>query len=324
MMSKYPATALGWIWITVFFVGIEGAADPQELPPGLQHLTPLVADEQALEQAIRDFDKAQTALAQKEAAEIKNDPDKEINPEINESALAKMRLVRQAYELGLDHYTNNARLHNYYGELLYDWFGEYAAALKEWNTALSLNVKYSNPNNNLGLHFVHTGDYRMGFQYLKEALRLEPKNPDYLYNTAQIYLIHWPQVQEIYGWKPKKIYRYAMKCSRNAAEHSPGDYELAVDYAVNFFAGERFSTKVCWKKAAQAWTAARSLARDEVETFYTWLNEARAWIEARNEEKATACLNEAIKLRPDSDAAKRLLERVQAGELKKKPSEKKK
>jgi len=323
-MTKYSVTAWWWKRLAVFFIGVAFAAAAQELPPELQPLAPLVSDEQALEQAIRDFDKAQTALARQEAATAKNDSTKEMDAVTRASVNAKMQLVRQAYEFGLNYYTSNARLHNYYGELLYDWFGEYTAALKEWNTAFSLDVKYSNPNNNLGLHFIHTGDYRMGFQYLKEALRLDPKNPDYLYNTAQIYLIHWPQVQEIYHWKPKKIYRYAMKCSRNASELSPGDYELAVDYAVNFFAGERFNKNVCWKKAAHAWTRARSLARGEVETFYTWLNEARAWIEARNEKKAIACLNEALKLRPDSEVAKQLLDRIQAGELKKKPSEKKK
>ncbi len=303
-------------WI-VFGVVLAGGAWAAELPPELQHLPALAGDEKALTQAIRDVDKAQTALA-RQAMEQARDSSETTPPPLLAAARGPLMLVRQAYEFGLSHFTGNPSLHNYYGEFLYDWAGEREAALREWNTALSVDANCSNAHNNLGLHLVHNGDYRLGLKHLDEALRLEPKNPDYLYNIAQVYLVHWPQVQEIRDWTPKKIYRHAMKCSRKAAELAPEDYELVVDYAVNFFAGERFKVKVPWKRAAKAWAAARKQAGDEIAVFYTWLNEGRVWMEARNEKNAARCLREALKLRPDSEPAKQLLERVESGELKQK------
>ncbi len=306
-----------WKWRSIVVLGLAAGAWAAELPQELQHLPALAGDEKALTQAIRDFDKAQTALARQAMEQAKASSEAPPPPPLA-AARGHLMLVRQAYEFGLGHFTSSAPLHNYYGEFLYDWAGEREAALREWNTALSLDANCSNAHNNLGLDMVHNGDYRLGLKHLEEALRLEPKNPDYLYNIAQVYLVHWPQVQEIRDWKPKKIYRHAMKCSRKAAELAPQDYELVVDYAVNFFAGERFKVKVPWKRAAKAWAAARQQAGDEMAVFYTWLNEGRVWMEARDEKNAVRCLREALKLRPESEPAKQLLERVESGELKKK------
>lgn len=304
------------IWVGVFlsFAWLAGA---QELPPELQPLTPFLGDEARLVDDIRAFDKLQTGLAKADEEAAARLPTDEAKSK-REEARKRIGLVRQAYDLGLSHYASNARLHNYYGELLYDWCKEIGAALKEWNTALALDPKLSGAHNNLGLHFFHTGDYRMGLPHMDEALRLDPKNADYLYNMAQLYLVHWPQIQKLRGWRAKRVYREAMNCSRKAAQLRPNDYDLVVDYAVNFFAGQRFAVEVNWEKAAKAWQTARTQTRNDVELFYTWLNEARVWIAAKQNKNAEMCLKAALTIRPESEVAKELLEKVRMEQARKK------
>ena len=288
-----------------------GAAWAQDLPAELQHLQPLLEKEGDLTDAVRAFDEAQTALATNEMTEARDAKDAAVAEEKSSAAKARLKLVRTAYETALGRYPNNARLHNYLGELLYDYFKEQPAAVKEWETALSIDPKHGNAHNNLGLHFFHNGDYKMGLHHMDEALRLDHKNPDYLYNMAQVYLVHWPQIQDLRGWTAEKVYHEAMKCSRKAAEYQPKDYDLVVDYAVNFFAGERCGVKVNWKKAAKAWATARLQARNDTERFYTWLNEARVWIFAKDQDQATKCLRAALVILPDDAVAKALMNKME-------------
>jgi len=155
------------------------------------------------------------------------------------------------------------------------------------------------------------GEYEEGVRYFDQALKLEPDNPDFLYNIAQNYLIYNDQIAKIRKWPQDKVYREAMKASKRAAELSPASYDLAEDYAVNFFAAERFQVTPEWSDAAKAWEKARGLAIYPDRVFYTWLNEARAWKRALNKEKALECLLEARKLQPESAAVKNLLTEVQ-------------
>ena len=282
----------------------------EDLPQELQSLQPVLEDETKLVEAIRAFDKTQTPLAVQEIDAAKEEKDKLLSQKKMASAQQRLALVQKAYEIGLSRYDGNARLHNYYGELLYDGFGEQEKAVKEWNTALSLDTKLANAHNNLGLHYFHTGSYRLGIQRMDDALRLEPDNPDFLYNMAQIYLVHWPQIQDIRGWSAKQVYKQAMKYSKKAAKLAPTDYNLVMDYAVNFFAGQRCGVKVSWKKAAEAWQTAREAAPTDEDRFYTWLNEARAWMAGENNKQAILCLNAALTLKPDNELAKNLLKKI--------------
>jgi len=284
-------------------------------PKDLAHFAPLVEDRERFVTEIRTFDQAQQVLAnaaQQQAEELLEKGEKAQAEERMQQARQHIGLVRQAYELALQHARDDARLHNYYGELLYDRYGEQVRALREWNTAMSLDSKLSAPYNNLGLHYFHVGVYDMGLENLDHALKLDPKNPDYLYNLAQVYLVHFPQIGKLRGWKDrKKVYREAMKLSKKAAKLAPGEFPLLQDYAVNFFAAENFGVDANWKDAAKAWQAARAHARNEAETFYTWLNEGRAWIRAGRNEEAKTCIEEALKIFPGSEVAQNLLRKTQ-------------
>ena len=101
-----------------------------------------------------------------------------------------------------------------------------------------------------------------------------------------------------------------MRKSKGAARYAPNDYDLLTDYAVNFYAAENFDLEADWLEAAKAWEAARAKAMTDVQRFYTWLNEARAWGFAEDWKRAAERVDEALKLRPDSESAQALLDRA--------------
>lgn len=210
--------------------------------------------------------------------------------------------------LGVKHFEHSASARNFNGTVLYDVFGKQMEAVKEWHTAVSLDSKYSDPHNNLGMHYFHSGEYALGFKHMDRALELEPKNPDYCYNMAQNYLIFRPQSEKHRGWDAARVYKEAMKLSKKAAKLAPDDFEIVQDYAVNFIAAENFGVEPDWKSAVKVWQSARKIAPTEVDRYFTWLNEGRAWRAMNNRKEARRCFEESLKLQPNSDVTKRLLE----------------
>jgi tetratricopeptide (TPR) repeat protein len=291
--------------------GLPGPAAPvDELAP----LKALIKDEDRVVEALRQYHLSQEALFQIDielAQSYSKEGDVAAAKAKTEHANERLNRVREAYDIVLSHYPRNPEALNYAGELLYDHYGEYASAIQNWRMAAAMDKDFGPPRNNLSLHYFHHGDYDLGFRYMDEALKLEPNNPDYLYNAVQIYMIHFPEVMERKGWKKEKVYKEAMKLSQRAAELLPDDYDLQEDYAVNFFAAENFEVETDWQTAARAWQTARAQARNSDELFYTWLNEARAWSRAGNWAQAEACVTEALSMRPESAAAQTILESVQ-------------
>lgn len=202
--------------------------------------------------------------------------------------------------LGLQSFDHNARVHNFNGTVSYDVRGKELEGVKEWHTAVSLDSKYSDPYNNLGMHYFHAGNYPLGFQNMDRALDLEPKNPDYCFNMAQNYLIYRPQTEEHRGWDAKRVYKEAMKLSKKATKLAPEDFEILQDYAVNFLAAENFGEETDWKAAVKAWQAARKHAPEKLNLYFTWLNEGRAWRALENWEEAKRCFEAALQNIPDN------------------------
>ena len=222
-------------------------------------------------------------------------------------ANAELLLARQAYEIALQRYPGHAALHNYYGELLFDRFDEQDKGVGEWRKALELDEKLGRAHNNLGIFLCHAGEYAKGLASLDKAVLLEPDNPDYQFNLAQIYLTNWQQVMQIRNWPVDEVYKAAMTASESAARFDPNDFELAADYARNFFVAEEMGVVPDWGRAAEAWQRARQLVRNDDEKFNAWLNEARVWYKAGRGGKAVKCCEESLKIRPQSMVAKELM-----------------
>ena len=283
-------------------------------PPELSHLNAFVSDEAKLVDAVRQYDVLQQALIHWDE-ELAHEASMDGNEDEARQRLGMVEdrrvLLERAYKVLLAHYPKNARALNYYGEFLFDQRGEAAGAVQSWKLAIAEDSELSLPHNNLGIFYSHTGDYQRGLAEYQKALELEPDNADFKFNLAQMYLINWPQVKEILKWDDARVYKEAMKLSRDAAALRPADFQLQQDYAVNFFVAERFGAKANWKEAAAAWQEARKRATGLDEVFFAWLNEGRVWLEASDNERAIPCLKEALTIFPGSEVAQKLLAKAQ-------------
>jgi len=287
-------------------------AGSKQLPEELSNLAALASQELNLVEAARAYDKTQSSLAAAELKEARSLSGDAARAKHDQAAV-RFGHIRTAYEFVLERYPSQTRAKAYYGELLYDRFGEQDAAIKHWEEAIILDPKLSIPYNDLGIHYCHVGEYSRGLQFYDKAIQLDPENPDYLFNIVQTYLINFPEVQKIRKWKKAKVYREAMKLSEKAAKLSPNDFDLAQDYAMNFFAADNFDVKIKWKDAVAAWERARALARNDAERFNAWLNEGRVLKAAGDKANARTCLDEALKIQPESSVAKKLLEDLSSG-----------
>lgn len=281
-----------------------------DLPPELKFLETIESDEAALVDAGRRFQLQQFALMDWDDQLIQNyaaDGQGDLAATQQEETQKRGKLVRTMWEWVLERYPQNARANNYYGEYLFDYSGDEAGGLKHWMTATQIDDDLGPAHNNLGIYYFHTGEYNRGLEHLDRALKLEPDNPDYLYNLAQMYLIHYPQIERITKTPRDKLYKRAMDMSKKAAALLPNDFDIVQDYAVNFFAAENFGIDADWEMAAEAWKRAQAVARTEDERFYALLNEARAWMNGKQPKNAISPLEQAVKLQTDSTVAQQLL-----------------
>lgn len=274
-----------------------------------------LASEESAVQTLRAFDLQQQDLADKELFEADalrmEGKFEEFSAKV-QAAEKRFKEVREAYEIALAKYPENARFHNWYGEILHDRFDAESKAFDAWKHANELDPALPAPYNNLGLFYCHSGEYGKGIENLDKALKLEPDNADFHFNMAQVYLVHGPQVGEIRHWEQAQVYEEAMKLSRKAVDLDATDYQLTSDYALNFFTASNFGAEADWKEAARAWGLARPLARNQDEVLFTLLNEARSLLRAGENTAAIVPIEEALRLMPDSNAAKLLLERAKA------------
>lgn len=308
----------------VFAIG--GIGQAADLPEELAPLQQLMEDEERLVAAVRTYDLAQQALAEWDidlAQSYAEQEGEKAGDAKASQAKRRFELVKLAWEAVLDRYPNNARAMNYYGETLYDQFGQGAKAIELWKTASAYDETLSEPYNNLSIHYMHHGDYDLGMRNAEKAIELSPNNPDYHFNMAQNYLNFAPYIEKRNKWSREKVYAEVMKHSKRASELAPSDYTLLLDYATNFYAAERFDVDVDWDEAADVWARARLLAREKEQIFFTWLNEARASIRKGDKLRAEMALREALNVMPGNGVATSLMTNLDA-QIEKEQAKKKK
>ena len=280
------------------------------LPDELAHLEELRGNEAALVEAVRRFAEQQHGMIawdRQLMADYVREKDEALAETKRADMQRRLQLIETAWRYVLAHYESNARAHNYYGEFLYDYGQDPLGGVRQWNLAVSANPKLASPHNNLAIHYFHTGMYDQGLRHLGQALELEPKNPDFLYNAAQLYLTYFPEFERKYDLTREELFKQAIRMSRDAAKFAPEDFVIAKDYATNFYLGEQFELKVDWEEAARAWQTAYALAPNDDEKFFALLNEGRVWLRANNRVKAQEALQKAQTFQPDSEVVQSLL-----------------
>jgi tetratricopeptide (TPR) repeat protein len=291
----------------------QAEAAPEVDPAYLEPLKALSGDENAFVDQLwtmgnGEFERIETLESELAEGRIAS----EMKAKHDEIRLCVARLKAIA-ALGLKTFDHNARVHNFNGTVYYDALGQPLDGVKEWLAAVSLDSKYSDPYNNLGMHYFHTGNYTLGFQNMDRAMELEPKNADYCFNMVQNYLNFYPQAQEYRGWDAKRVYKEAMKLSKKATKLAPDDFEILQDYAVNFLWITNLKEEPDWKASIKAWREARRHAPKKVNVYFTWLNEGRAWRSLGNKEEAKRCFETALHNLPEGEedfTTKRLLQEV--------------
>lgn len=286
-------------------------ASSESAPSSLALLEQYLGDREEFERRVRAFDKLHVAIARAqyvEARTLEQQGDASGARAASDRARENLQQVKNAYDMGLARFDNSPILHNFYAELIHDFFGRIHEASKHWHRAVQLDPKYARAHNNLGMYYCHAGMYAMGVDSLDNSLRLEPNNPDFLFNMTQIYLTHYPHVMQIRQWTREQVYREAMKLSERAVKFAPADFEVLRDHALNYFLAGNFGVKADWRKAAQAWQATRPYARTDAERFNTWLNEARVHLRNNDRRRANECLEAARAIWPDSPVVQQLLE----------------
>lgn len=301
--------AVGKYLVAVIMAGTVSAWC-EDLPEEVKHLASLEADQTALVDAARRYHIHQQELIawdERMIGAYSREGQGELAGEKQREMIHRIDVLEKQWNWILDRYPNDARANNYYGELLYDYGKSEEQGLKHWLTAVGLDENCAPAHNNLGIHYFHTGNYPQGLKHLQRALAIEEDNPDYLYNMAQMFLIHFDQLEKLLETPRAKLYSEAMKMSKQAADLAPEDFDILQDYAVNFYAAENFGLESDWREAALAWERTVPHARTEDERFYALLNVGRAWMRASQPQNAVKPLEDAIALNRQSDVAVELL-----------------
>ena len=241
-----------------------------------------------------------TGVAPEEGSEVEVDFD------------ARFKSIRAFYEALREKYPDNARIKNHYAELLYDEFQEMGDAVMIWEILEDEYPEYGSVLFNLALHYDDFGDYDRSLDLYERVLTVAPDNPDYLFALTQFYLTHFPFVEERYGWSREMLAQEAMALSRRASELAPEDYELAYDYAINFFSLNDRGITPDWTEAAQASRRAAEVAQSNDDKYTALLYEARAWLRAMDQEEANAALDRADATLPGRDVVANIREQVKA------------
>lgn len=304
-------TSKRYVYLAMIVCSIIAVSHADEPDRELELLKKYLGDSEQFENKVYTFDKLHMAIARglfQKAQTYEKAQKAQEAYKAAEEAQYHIDLVKQAYEMGLNTFADSAVLHTYYGEFIYDNLGDVHGAAKRWKRALQLDDNCARAHCNFGMYALHNGMYSSGFKSLETALRLEPDNPNFLYNMVQVYFAHSLYLMQSREYSREKIYKDAMKMSKRAAHLLPEDFEVLRDYALNFFLGEEYGVEVNWKDAARAWQEVRKITRTQAETFNAWLNEARVYKNYGDKRKALECLNEAQSIWPESPVVKRLIQ----------------
>jgi len=271
---------------------------------------PEVGERQQLE-AVLAYDNLQLKLIRWDvelAREYEGRGEKELAEHKLVSARQRADKVVRRYELFLSQFPDNAVAHNYYGEALADLKNKHAQAAQEWRRALELDSQLPDAHNNLGIYYGHFGHPDKAIDEFRKAVELDPSVAEFHFDLALAYYNFRYVATSKFGWTLPELFGEILKESRKARQLDPEDLEIAMDYARTFFGSEDFNVTPDWTESLSAWRYCLSLATNSGERFNILLNLGRVALRIGRKQEARGYLKEALSVRPDSRAAKKLLE----------------
>lgn len=173
-----------------------------------------------------------------------------------------------------------------------------------------MRSKEANAKNEQGLSYRLNREAEGAIRSFQSATDLEPFEPVYHQNLAQIYT-DYPEVSMRVNLSSlEDVYREVMRELLIAKILAPEDIEAARDYAQHFAIADSFGAAPNWEKAVIAWEDCLRLADREYKRKPTYVNKGdrmhallqlgRAEIKAGRANAAVEHLREALKIKPES------------------------
>ena len=197
----------------------------------------------------------------------------------------RLKPVRETYEEFLLRHPTHTGARLAFGSFLNDQ-GKEDEALQQWEKARELDPKNPAAWNNLADIYSHRGPVTKAFEYLDQAIELNPAESVYYQNLGILVSIFRKDAKEHYALADdQQVFRRALKLYRKARELNPSDYPLATDVAQLYYQLEPAPTTDTTERVAAeqklfddalaAWRYAEKVARDDLEREGVYVHLAR-------------------------------------------------
>jgi tetratricopeptide (TPR) repeat protein len=208
--------------------------------------------------------------------------DKELNRRIR----LRIDPLRAAYEDFIKHHPNHARARASYASFLRELNDE-EGAQAQLEAALRLDTNNPAIYNDLAEIYAHVGPIKTALKYFARAIELNPREPLYYHNFADVVYLFRTDVKELYGINEQQVFDKALDLYRQAMKLDPANFDLAYDVAQTYYGIQPRRTEA----ALNAWTNALSIAPGETERESVYVHLARLKLHDRRFAEARAHLD---------------------------------
>ena len=206
---------------------------------------------------------------------------------LNQRIRARLDSVRKDYEDFLRCFPDSARGHLAYGSFLNDQ-GEEQAAVAQDEIAAQLDPKNPAAWNQIANYCGEHGPITNAFVDYARAIDLDPTEPVYYQNLAQMVYLYRVDAKAFYGISEGQVFDKALALYRKAMQLDPHNFLLATDYAESYYGIRPLRTN----DALAAWTNALQNAPDDNTREGVYIHLARIKMAAGRFAEARAHLDD--------------------------------
>jgi len=250
---------------------------PNPNDPAEKELRQLMIEDDAAMDEVDKWIRDNNAFAAQGAGESKE--------ALNARIMARLNTVRTNYQNFLQRYPNSAHGHLAYGSFLNSILDEEGGMLEN-EKARQLDPGNPAAWNNLANFYTEHGPITNSFAYLEKAIELDPNEPVYYQNLGVVVYMYRRDAREFYHLDEQQVFDKALALYRKAMQLDPDNFQLATEYAENYYGIRPLRTN----DALAAWTNALQIAHNDVEREGVYIHLARVKIAVGRFDEARAQL----------------------------------
>ena len=235
---------------------------PNPNDPAEKELHQLMIEDDAAMDEVDKWIRDNNAFAAHGAGESKE--------ELNARIMARLNVVRTNYQNFLQRYPNSAHGHLAYGSFLNSILDEKGGMLEN-EKARQLDPGNPAAWNNLANFYTEHGPITNSFAYLDKAIELDPSEPVYYQNLGVVVYMYRKDAREFYHLDEQQVFDKALALYRKAMQLDPDNFQLATEYAENYYGIHPLRTN----DALAAWTNALQIAHNDAEREGVYIHLAR-------------------------------------------------